>query len=225
VKENTPLFVIGLAGGIASGKSLVASCFEHFGAAVLDADRIGHEILKEPDVIAAIVSRWGQIVTQDGEIDRSALARIVFGSGQSDSSELEHLEAITHPRIHQRICERLKELTDDFQVVVLDAPVMFKSGWDQLCDKIVFVDADESIRQQRANQRGWDACELSKREANQTPIAEKRSRSSDFIDNSKSKEETYIQARELWRKWNLNLEVQFDSPNSLFHKTTPHTKN
>ncbi len=224
MNENKSL-VIGLAGGVASGKSLVASCFEHFGAAVLDADRVGHEVLEDPEVIAAIVARWGQIVTRDGEIDRSALARIVFDSSSGSSDELEHLEQITHPRIGRLIRKRLEKLAAEFPAVVLDAPVMFKSGWDELCDKIVFVHADISIRQQRASLRGWDDNELLMREARQTPIAQKRDRSSDFIDNSQSKEETYIQARKLWRSWNLGLVEQLDSPKSLFQKTTQHPQN
>lgn len=199
------MLVIGLAGGIASGKSLVASCFEHFGAIVLDADRVGHEVLKEPAVIAAIVAQWGPGLLKDGEIDRIALARIVFDPKSEDSSQLERLEQITHPRIGQRIREQLAQLESEAIAVVLDAPVMFKAGWDRLCDKIVFVEADPSIREQRAGQRGWPHEELARRENRQTPIAEKRSKSTDVIDNSKSKEATFVQVRDLWRSWNLSL--------------------
>lgn len=217
------MLVIGLAGGVASGKSLVASCFEHFGATVLDADRAGHEVLREPKVIAAIKSQWGEIVLKDGEIDRGALARIVFDSTSEDPNQLERLEQITHPGIGRKIRERLAQLESQAIAVVLDAPVMFKAGWDRLCDKIVFVDTVASLRQKRARQRGWDDDEFAKREARQTPLAEKRSKSTDFIENSKSKEETYIQARELWRSWNLPLPTQLDSPTTLFsipHYTT-----
>ena len=91
------MLVIGLAGGVASGKSLVARCFEHFGAIVLDADRIGHEVLKEPDVIAAVESQWGKTVLKDGKIDRRALGQIVFGSTDCNTNHLEILERITHP--------------------------------------------------------------------------------------------------------------------------------
>lgn len=210
------MLVIGLAGGVASGKSLVASCFEHFGATIIDADCVGHEVLKEPAVIAAIVSQWGQIVLRDDEIDRSALARIVFDSRTKDSNQLELLEQITHPGIGKKIRERLAQLESQAMAIVFDAPVMFKAGWDRMCDKIVFVDTVASIRQQRACQRGWADDELARREAQQTPLAEKRSKSTDTINNSKSKEETYVQARELWRSWNLNLPQQLDSPTTLF---------
>ncbi len=213
------MLIIGLAGGVASGKSLVASCFEHFGATVIDADRIGHEVLREPAVIAAIVSQWGQTVMKNGEVDRSALARVVFGSTPDNANQLELLEQMTHPGIGQRIREQIAQLESDATAVVLDAPVMFKAGWDQICDKIVFVESSTLLRQQRASQRGWDIDELAAREAWQTPLAEKRSRSTDVIDNSGSKEETYIQARDLWRSWKLPLPRKLDSPITLFPNT------
>jgi dephospho-CoA kinase len=210
------MLVIGLAGGVASGKSLVARCFQHFGATILDADRIGHDVLRESEVIAAIQSRWGEAVFRDGEIDRSALGRIVFDSNQRESNELAHLELITHPRIGEAIRSRLVRLESETPAVVLDAPVMFKAGWDQMCDKIVFVDADASIRQRRARRRGWSEDELARREALQMPIAEKRARSTDSIDNSQSREATYEQARRLWRAWELDLPTKLDSPKTLF---------
>ena len=210
------MLVIGLAGGIASGKSLVAGCFQHFGATILDADRIGHEVLRQPEVIAAIKSRWGEKVLKNGEIDRSALARIVFSSNQLDFSELAHLELITHSRIGEKIRSRLERLESTTPAVVLDAPVMFKAGWDQMCDKVVFVDADIAIRRRRARLRGWSEDELARREAFQLPIAKKRARSTDFIDNSESREATYIQARRLWRDWGLDLPTQLESPKTLF---------
>lgn len=217
------MLVIGLAGGIASGKSLVASCFQQLGATVLDADRIGHEVLRDPEVVAAIVLHWGEQVVNQGEIDRSALGRLVFGSSQGDTSQLRRLEQITHPRIGQRIQQKLAELKSESEsqkseipAVVLDAPVMFKAGWDNLCDKIVFVDSNESLRQLRAKQRGWPIDELARRESYQTPIDEKRRRSTDIIQNSQSKLETFEQVRRLWQQWNLRLPKTLDFPSSLF---------
>lgn len=218
------MLVIGLAGGVASGKSLVASCFEHFGATLINADRVGHEVLKDPLVIAAIELQWGEVVLRNGEVDRSALARIVFDSGSKDTKQLERLEKITHPKIGKLIREQLAQLESEAIAVVLDAPVMFKAGWDRMCDKIVFVESDELQRRQRALQRGWDADELATRESRQMSIVEKRSKSTDIIDNSKTKMETYAQARDLWRSWNLPLPDQLDSPLTLFPITQHTTK-
>ena len=214
------MLVIGIAGGVASGKSLVANCFQHFGAKILDADRAGHQVLKFPEVIEAIVTQWGQSVLKDGEVDRSVLGRIVFDPSQNGADALKRLEAITHPLIGEMIRTELDEFKSrsELPAVVLDAPIMFKANWDQLCDKIVFVSADIEVRLQRAKERGWDADELMKRESRQTPIKEKQSKSTDLIENSKSKEETYVQARDLWRSWRLEFPNQLESPTTLFNK-------
>ncbi|MDG1873116.1 MAG: dephospho-CoA kinase [Mariniblastus sp.] len=212
------MLVIGITGGVASGKSLVALCFKHFGAQVLDADRVGHEVLKDPNVIAAIHSQWGEIVLKDGEVDRGVLGKIVFEPTPSGSNSLRRLEQITHPLIGARIRQRLSELKADSNcsAVVLDAPIMFKANWDQMCDKIVFVHTDPTKRQQRSRQRGWDSEELSKRESRQISVEEKRLKSTDTIDNSDSREETYFQACDLWQAWGLRLPEGLEFPNTLF---------
>ena len=216
------MLVIGLAGGIASGKSLVAHCFELLGAIVLDADRFGHEVLEEPDVITSIAAHWGETILRNGRIDRKALGRIVFDPTQQDASHLERLEQITHPRIQTKIRNRIAELKQTaagesgVPAVVLDAPVMFKAGWDQQCDKIVFVESDISVREERARQRGWSSDELARRESFQTPLDEKRRRSTNTIHNSQSKLATFEQVRDLWQQWGLPLPSKLNLPTTLF---------
>ena len=102
------------------------------------------------------------------------------------------------------------------QACVLDAPVMFKAGWDKFCNKLVFVDATLEIRNSRALERGWDNNELAKREANQISIETKRSRATDIINNSSTKETTFQQAVALWLAWGLNLPKELRHPSSLF---------
>ena len=193
------MLVIGIAGGVASGKSLVARCFERFGAEILDADRVGHEVLRDASVIDKIVRQFGEIVLQEGEIDRRVLGRIVFDPTPQGARSLERLEEITHPQIGIRIQSELLRLKSesDLPAVVLDAPVMFKANWDRLCDKIVFVHTDIELRRERASQRGWDDDELAQRESQQLPILQKRSKSTDLIDNSGSRTELYSQAFKL----------------------------
>lgn len=212
------MLVIGIAGGVASGKSLVARCFERFGAEVLDADRVGHEVLKDTKVIDAITLQFGEIILQRGEIDRRALGRIVFDPTPEGARSLRRLEEITHPQIGNRIQKELLTLKSDSQIpaVVLDAPVMFKANWDRLCDKVVFVHADDAQRRARASQRGWDDDELARRESQQLPILEKRSRSTDLIDNSGSREDTYAQACKLWKTWGLTLLPSLESSTNFF---------
>ena len=125
------MLVIGIAGGIACGKSLIALEFQKLGAELIDADRLGHEVLHTPEVREEIRSVWGESVMSDGQIDRTAIATIVFAEVNGD--ELKRLEAITHPRISQRIKDNISRLKakNVISAVVLDAPVMFKTGCDQ----------------------------------------------------------------------------------------------
>jgi dephospho-CoA kinase len=187
--------LIGLLGGVASGKSMVADMYRQLGAEVLDADRVGHEVLRMPAVRAAVGGRWGKdVIGPDGEVNRPALAKIVFAPPPDGPRELAELERITHPEIRRRLQAEVAELgRHGVEVTILDAPVMLKAGWSQLCDALVFVDAPADQRQARAMARGWTAAELARREAAQEPVEEKR-RLADFVlDNSQ--DVSYIQAQ------------------------------
>ena len=218
------MLVIGLVGGVASGKSFVAKCFENLGAAILDADKIGHEVLRTPSVIEAIGHHWPAVVLADGQIDRRMLATIVFSpvpdgfpagaaGGKSaveqpsvDSRQLRTLEQITHPLIGQQIEQQLTVLRENGETaVVLDAPVLLKAGWDRQCDKIVFVEARLETRLARAAGRGWSDGEVARREQFQTPLHQKRAQATDFIDNSHTPEDTQSQVLSLWKNWGLPL--------------------
>ena len=198
------MLVIGLVGGIASGKSLVASAFVELGAALIDADKIGHQVLEEADVKAQILDLWGDSVFESGRVNRSALAQIVFDPSRG-RQELPKLEAITHPAIGRRIQSRIIALKSDVQppAVVLDAPVMFKAGWHQVCDEIVFVDCPLAVRLERCRQRGWDETEFLERESQQLSVDEKRKLASVTIDNSGTKTKTFEQVQNLWLGWRL----------------------
>lgn len=195
--------VIGLVGGIASGKSLVSDLLCRQGAQLLDADKAGHAVLRQAEVKQALRERWGeQVFGKDGEIDRAAVARIVFGSGDAAAAELRFLEQITHPRIGKLLEDRMAELSAaGIPAVVLDAPVMIKAGWDQRCDMILFVDAPRDIRVERALQRGWTEEGFAAREAAQESLAEKRRRADFVIDNSGPVGHTEQQVKQLWQSW------------------------
>jgi len=102
------MLVIGIAGGVASGKSLVTDCFQHFGATVLDGDQIGHEVLQQNVLIQQIVDHFGDGILCDGRIDRSRLANIVFAKAPAGPHALKKLEAITHPKIGEEILRKLE---------------------------------------------------------------------------------------------------------------------
>lgn len=191
--------VIGLLGGIAAGKSLVAQQLARLGAGVLDADRAGHQVLRMPEVVQAIARRWGpEVLEADGTVNRSRLAQRVFG----DKEELKHLEAITHPRIQHLLTQQARRLVQQgARALVLDAPLLLRAGWDRWCDLLVFVDAPEQLRLQRAAARGWSAEQFRRREAAQEPLEEKRRRAHVVIDNSGSPEQTRKQVEQLWHQW------------------------
>jgi dephospho-CoA kinase len=193
--------VIGILGGVASGKSLVAKQLQELGAWVLDADRAGHEVLEEPEVRQALRGRWGEEVFHSwGEVDRAAIARIVFGPPPRGPRELSFLEQLTHPRIGAR----LRRQADDARrqgatAVVLDAALMLEAGWDDQCDTILFVAAPRSVRLQRARQRGWSEEQFAAREAAQKSLEDKRQRADQTIDNSGTAEQTAEQVCRIWQ--------------------------
>lgn len=199
--------VIGLAGGVASGKSTVARMFADLGAVVLDADRIGHEVLSEPEVKQRLRAEFGSdIFSAVGEVERAAVARLVFGPDEASRSRLLTLEDITHPRISARLwreLQRLKEL--GAAAAVLDAAVMFKAGWDRFCSRIVFVTVPQEVRLERAKNRGWALGELQARENRQAPLTEKEAKATDLLDNSGTAEHLNRQVRQLWQSWGLPL--------------------
>lgn len=192
--------VVGILGGVASGKSLVAGQLQSLGAEVLKADQIAHEVLREPEVIQSLRQRWGdEVLAADGNIDRAAVAKIVFAGPPEGPKQLAFLEQITHPRIGQRLKQQIEDAAKrGVQVVVLDAAVMLKAGWNQFCDRILFVETEAHIRRERARQRGWSDEEFAARESAQESLEEKRSVSDCVIENSGTPEETLAQVEKFW---------------------------
>ncbi len=193
--------IIGIVGGVASGKSRATEYLRQLGAAVLDGDRVGHEVLREPAVVAAARARWGTaILDADGQIDRSKLAKIVFAPTKEAAAELQFLEDLTHPRIRARLADEVASLEAKRIVpaAVLDAPVLLKAGWNDFCDIILFIDTPEKLRLQRAAARGWSPQEVQRREAAQATLQEKRQAADLVLDNSGSPAKLYQQIHDFW---------------------------
>jgi dephospho-CoA kinase len=173
--------ILGLVGGIGSGKSLVAGEFVKHGAYLIVGDQLGHEALEQPEIKEQIADLWGQgIFDERGQIERRKLGAIVFNS----KNELRKLESLVFPYIGRRIREEIdKAKASPF--IVLDAAVMMEAGWDHACDRIIYVDAPVQIRHRRLReQRGWTEQEIEAREAAQLPVEKKRRRAEYLIDNS-----------------------------------------
>jgi dephospho-CoA kinase len=195
------MLILGLVGGIGSGKSVVANILRDFGAVVLDADRAGHAVLREPEIIAKVRQRWGdRVIDATGQVSRRDVAKIVFAAG--NEAERKFLEELTHPRIKQLLEEELDYIRSSSPqppVVVIDAALLFEAGWDKLCDKIMYVDAPRDLRLERAVSRGWSAEQFSAREAAQLPLVEKASRSQIVVRNARTLENIREVLRLTWR--------------------------
>jgi len=198
------MHVIGLVGGIARGKSTVAAELAALGAVVLNADRAAHEAINRPEVKQTLVERWGEaILDRSGEVLRQAIAERVFAPSLTDNQELEFLESLLHPLVRRQFKSELAELAQRgaaaaVATVVIDAPLLLDAGWEDLCDFIVFVESSEQDRVERAGPRNWSHSEISRREAAQMPIDEKRRRATHVIRNLGSRGDLQGEVRAFW---------------------------
>jgi len=192
--------VIGILGGVASGKSLVARELARLGAGLLDADRAGHEVLRMPQIEAAARVRWGpDVFGPDGRIHRGRLAEIVFADSAAAGEDRKYLEQLTHPEIGRLLRRQAEQMAaSGHKAAVLDAPLLLEAGWDRLCDSLVFVDAPRQLRLSRALGRGWSEEDFVAREGVQESLDLKRKRADVVVDNSGSPEQTKAQIEHLW---------------------------
>lgn len=195
--------VVGLIGAIGAGKSTAARCFAARGGVVVDADVLGHEALRQPDVVSKVVERWGERVRKpDGSLDRRALGRIVF----ADSAERIALEELVFPYIGKRCREEIvRGLADPrTHFVVLDAAVMLEAGWNNETDWIVYVDAPRPVRLARlAHRSGWTDRDLAQRESAQLPETVKKARAHATIVNNSDAESLQEQVDGVLKQWGL----------------------
>ena len=195
--QPDPPIVLGLLGGIAAGKSTVAAAFAARGLAHVDADRIAASVRAEPAVIDAVAREFGaEILGQDGQIDRQALAAVAF----DDSAARKRLEAITHPPIRLAIEAAISAAQAANRSVLLDAPLLLEGGLIDRCQTVVFVAASDAQRQRRAARRGWTPDELRRREAAHAPLTKKRDRADFVVDNDGSLDEMRRQVDDLLRR-------------------------
>jgi dephospho-CoA kinase len=195
--------VVGLIGGVGSGKSSVAQRWQAIRpVAVIDADQLGHQVLHLPTVKERIRQRFGPTVfDSQGDIIRSTLGRLVFGASAHQARQ--GLEAIVHPEIRTFLEREIRELRRQANVeaILLDAAVLLEAGWNELCDVVVFIDTPEADRIARVKAgRGWSAAKLAKREASQWPLPRKRAAADAVIDNSNSVDDAAHQLNQIIRQ-------------------------
>jgi dephospho-CoA kinase len=196
VTPPRPFLLVGLTGGIATGKSTVDAVLRELGAVIVDADVLAREVVEpgEP-ALAEIAAEFGpRVLGPDGRLDRKALGAIVF----SDPERRRKLEGMTHPRIRERFQRRIDELTaQNFRgLVFFDAPVMIESGNYRNMDRLVVVIADEATQIARLMARdGIDREEALRKIRSQMPLAEKAKLADYVIDNSGDPAATAAAAR------------------------------
>jgi dephospho-CoA kinase len=192
------MFVIGLTGGIGTGKSQVAMVLGDLGADVIEADRLGHEVYRpQTDGWREVVETFGpEVLTPDGEVDRGKLGAAVFG----DAEALGRLNAITHPRIRRMIQERIGRLGEmGREVVVVEAALLLEAGWRPLVDEVwVTVAAGQRVVRRLRDRNDLSEKAVLERVRAQMPQDERARAADVIIENDGSLEDLRGQVEALW---------------------------
>ncbi len=191
--------IIGLTGGIGSGKSTVASILKESGAVLINSDKVGHEVLN-PGTPGwqEVLEAFGQdILTPNGNIDRQKLAQIVFNNPEA----LQRLNRIVHPKIEREVQSRLKKLQEQgIATVVIEAALISEAFWAPQAEQIWVVKTSQEITLHRLKERGLSKSESLERMASQYPAEERVKRGLVIIDNNGSIEELRAKVVKLWQE-------------------------
>lgn len=196
--------VIGLTGGIGSGKSTVSQFLAELGAVILNADEVGHEAFR-PDSGGwreVVVAFGRRILTPDGNIDRKKLGEMVFGNPES----LSRLNQIMHPRLYALVKAQLEEYRrQGMRVVVLEAPLLLEAGWTSLVDEVWVTTASESTVLKRLEERtGLSQAESLARIRSQLPSEEQVKHADVVINTDCDLDELKSKVKELWQRLELD---------------------
>ena len=189
--------VIGLAGGIGSGKSFIARLFAELGCAVIDSDSQVRSAYEDPAIKQTLREWWGEeVLLSDGRVNRRAVADRIF----NDADDRRRLEGLLHPLVARQRRRQMQELgqNDGLVAFVWDTPLLFEAGLNSECDAVVFVEAPAELRLERvARDRGWDQEELRRREKLQWPLDRKREISDYMVRNAADAGEARRQVRDV----------------------------
>jgi dephospho-CoA kinase len=197
--------VIGLVGGIGSGKSYLARLLrEKHPIEIIEGDAAGHLVLLETSVKENLRKAFGDAVfTSRGEVDRSRVKVLVFGPGPEHKTALKKLEQIVHPRITELLARQIAQAQSrpDVEAIVLDAALLLEAGWRSLCDTVVYIDTPPDERLARVTKsRGWSRDELRFREESQFPVERKRKEAEYVVENSGDEQAALSQLEEIYSR-------------------------
>ena len=194
------MIVIGLTGGIASGKSTVAKMLSELGAVVIDADKVGHEAFRpHTEAWRKVVAASGKdILGQNDEIDRSKLAQLVF----NDPKALQRLNRTMHPLMHRIVEKRIKALRrQGIEVVVLEATLLIEAKWTDLVDQVwVTITPADTVINRLVSQKGFTEEQARARIKSQTPIAQRAKNADVVIRNDADIDTIRKKVEGLWQK-------------------------
>ncbi len=193
--------LIGLTGGIATGKSTVTGMLRELGAKVIDADEIAREVVAPgSDGLNEIAAKWPDVIAADGSLDRKRLGERIFNS----PADRRALDSITHPRIQGIVLERTQALWEAGErVAFYDAALLIENRLHEVLGGVLLVAAPPEVQLQRLMKRnGLTRAEAEARVASQMPLAEKRPFATWIIDNSGSLESTRAQVEKVWQEVN-----------------------
>jgi dephospho-CoA kinase len=186
--------IIALTGGIGAGKSLVAQYFSELGARVVDADQLSRVAIERgSEGFDEVLLRFGESILRDGDIDRKALAEIVF----ADASARADLEAIIHPRVRELFSDVVADLAPD-ETLIYEIPLLVESNAANNFDLVITVEADLEIRKERLRKRGMFISEIERRIAAQASREEREAQADHIITNDGDEDALLRSVENLW---------------------------
>lgn len=187
-------FVVGLTGGIGSGKSLAAQFFSQLGALVIDADQLARSVIERgSEGFDEVLLRFGDTVLKNGDIDRVALGQIVFLNPEAKKD----LEEIIHPRIRAEFEEAVASLNPG-QIMVYEIPLLVETNAADRFDFVITVESDAELRKQRLRARGMFHADIEKRMASQASEDQRRAIADCVLTNDGSEDELLRQVENVW---------------------------
>lgn len=191
-------WILGLTGGIGSGKSAVSAMFEKLGITVVDADIVAREVVEPGSVgLKKIVEHFGKtILTSEGVLDRAKLRDIIF----DNETEKAWLNALLHPLIRESMLKQLQQATSDY--VILVAPLLFENGLEKLCNHTLLIDVPVTTQITRTSVRdNVSEAQAKKIIASQMSRADKQLKADDILDNDRALSEVAIDVKKLHQKY------------------------